>query len=280
MADQDPPAFDQVVPEFGGVGIPANMGPEERSRFNAAMTRKLKEEKPGAKQPPKTNWIDDAVKWAGDAAVDLLPTAGGIIGGIAGASAAGPVGAIGGAALGGAGGEAWKQNIKRMRGADAPSSPTDAALAIGKEGGIQGAIGAASAGVGAAARGAAPTVMRTALGNTEAVLGRAPDVATTALKTGATVTRSGLHKLDDLLASKALGLADQKAVEATREAVAAAWKRLSLEQSKTLFGATAGNPAFRSLMAQGLYHVAAPIANVSAQGIRLLLGIANASEQR
>lgn len=83
-----------------------------------------------------------------DTAVDALPMAGGALGGIvggiggtvAGLGVGGVPGAIGGATLGGAFGEAGKQLVNRARGQAAPPTMTDAALDIGKEGAIQGAM--------------------------------------------------------------------------------------------------------------------------------------------
>jgi hypothetical protein len=65
---------------------------------------------------------------------EALPTLGMIAGGLLGAPAAGPPGAIGGAALGGAGGEAWRQNLNRALGYEAPQAPAEAGKQIGKAG--------------------------------------------------------------------------------------------------------------------------------------------------
>jgi hypothetical protein len=91
-----------------------------------------------------------------------LPAAGGALGGIVGGiggsvlgvGVGGVPGAIGGATLGGGAGEAARQLLNRARGVDAPATSTDAAMSIGKEGLIQGALetgGAAIAGIGRAA---------------------------------------------------------------------------------------------------------------------------------
>lgn len=107
---------------------------------------------PGKKpEAPARTWTD--------AAVDSLPSAGGLVGGlvggaggtVAGIGVGGVPGAIGGAAVGGAAGESAKQLINRVRGKAAPATATDAARDIGTEGAVQGATEAAG---GALAKGA------------------------------------------------------------------------------------------------------------------------------
>ncbi len=103
-----------------------------------------------ASQAPKAKtWIDTAV--------NLLPTAGAVVGGIAGL-AGGPPGSVAGAALGGGAGQAYKQLINRARGADTPSTSTGAALDIGKDAAIAGAVDAGGAAIGAGVKVAAPYV--------------------------------------------------------------------------------------------------------------------------
>lgn len=129
-----------------------------------------------------------------DRAVGALPalgaTAGGVIGGIggtvAGMGVGGIPGAAGGAGLGGAAGEAAKQLINRARGAESPSSSTDAALAIGKEGLIDtaasGAMGAISsklvpaAANGLAEFGTSPTATKTGAAIGKAIGSVAPTI--------------------------------------------------------------------------------------------------------
>lgn len=98
------------------------------------------------KMPPKASRGAPSRSWT-DMAVDALPAiggaAGGILGGLTGIPTLGLTSApaaIAGATALGAGGEAAKQLINRARGKDAPTSATDAALGIGKEGAIQGAL--------------------------------------------------------------------------------------------------------------------------------------------
>ncbi len=89
-----------------------------------------------------------------DTAVDLLPAAGGTLGGIvggmggtvAGMGIGGVPGAMGGAALGGGAGEAVRQLVNRARGVEAPATSGQALTDIGTQGGEQGAL----EGVGAA----------------------------------------------------------------------------------------------------------------------------------
>src|SRR5437867_12975218 len=88
---------------------------------------------PAAPSTPKTpeSWAD----WA----INKLPVAGGIGGGIAG-SVLGPAGTVVGGLFGAGGAEAYKELINRARGRPAPSTPTEAAQAVAKEGVWQGAV--------------------------------------------------------------------------------------------------------------------------------------------
>src|SRR5580765_8442894 len=77
-----------------------------------------------------------------DTAVDALPAVGGMVGGALGSLSGIPTlglgavpGAITGATVLGGGGEAARQLINRVRGRDAPSTPTEAATSIGLQGG-------------------------------------------------------------------------------------------------------------------------------------------------
>lgn len=102
-----------------------------------------------------------------DTAVDALPAIGGVVGGTLGAMTGIPTAgltslpaAVTGAAILGAGGEALKQGINRMRGVEVPATPTDAALDIGKQALIQGGTTAAVGGVVKGAQVAAPYAMK------------------------------------------------------------------------------------------------------------------------
>ena len=81
---------------------------------------------------------------AADKVLDVLPTAGGIVGGVAAGGAGLPSGpgalatAAGGAALGGAAGESARQLGKRALFGTGPESSTEAAKQIALQGGIQG----------------------------------------------------------------------------------------------------------------------------------------------
>lgn len=81
--------------------------------------------------PKARTWTDTAV----DALPAALGTAGAVLGGMGGAAFGmgfgGVPGAAGGATLGTGAGEAAKQLINRLRGADAPATRTDAAMEIG-----------------------------------------------------------------------------------------------------------------------------------------------------
>lgn len=297
MADQEQAPAGKVVsiPGFGDVLIPDDMSPTAKQRFESEARSLYKkvpdDQKPATGRP--VSWLDTAVEW--------LPKAGPLVGGMVG-SMYGKVGA----AIGGAAGEGYQQLLEH--GSELPGAVVDVARGLVShpvetvKGFAQGAAqGAGSAlkegveqaalqgvgelagkvvakGVGAVTQKAAVPLMRSALGHTDAVLSRAPDVAKIAMERGGKipVSRSGIHKLDDILATK-LGIADRKALEVTREAVADAWKKMSTEQTHTLFGAlTAKNPAFRSAMANGLYHSAAYFARLTPQAIRAALGLADA----
>ena len=113
-------------------------------------------------------WLKSKLYTAADAATEGLPaagaTAGALIGGGAGTGAApgaGTVaGAAGGAGMGGMAGEALRQILRRQLGFDAPTTGTDAANAIAKEGAIQGAIEGGTEGLGSAL---GPVLKKTAL---------------------------------------------------------------------------------------------------------------------
>jgi len=115
----------------------------------------------GAQKP--SSWVD--------AAVNALPTIGGLAGGAIGGAGGtafglgigGVPGAVGGAALGGGAGEAAKELINRFRGADAPTSSLDAAKNIGASGAVQGAGELAGQGAAAALRPVAKGVYGLAL---------------------------------------------------------------------------------------------------------------------
>lgn len=167
-----------------------------------------------------------------DTAVDALPMAGGALGGIVGGiggtafgmGVGGVPGAVGGATLGGGAGEAARQLINRWRGADAPATPSDAALSIAEQGGIQGAFEGAGQAAAAVAPIAAKAVYRGYLKPSlaKASVGRADDIVQTALDEALPVSRGGRdeakqiigglkQKVDDILAT-APGTVDMKSV--------------------------------------------------------------------
>ena len=142
-----------------------------------------------------------------DTAVDLLPAvggvAGGIIGGIGGAvggmGIGGVPGGIGGAALGGAAGEAWKQNINRLRGASAPETPGQAATDIGVQGAIQGAGQAVGGALAAGAGKAATYGMSRALNLTDRLSREFPQLSQTMIDKAIAVSPKGLAKARAML---------------------------------------------------------------------------------
>ncbi len=148
------------IPGVGSVAFPAGMTEAE---INAASTRLYKDANPQAKRPPVTSWIDTAVDW--------LPTAGAVAGGVLGAATGIPTlgvtsgpGAVIGAGILGAGGEAAKQLINRARGVESPATSGEAASAIGLEGAKDAAGAAIGAGVVKGAGVAVPAAARAAVG--------------------------------------------------------------------------------------------------------------------
>jgi hypothetical protein len=142
-----------------------------------------------------------------DTAVDLLPAAGGLVGGVVGGlggtvlgmGVGGVPGSVGGAALGGAGGEAAKQLINRARGDQAPATATQAAADIGIQGGIQGAGELVGLGAAKVASKAAPWLMNRALNLTDKLSREFPNLSKTMIEKSLTVTNGGLEKARGLL---------------------------------------------------------------------------------
>lgn len=122
-------------------------------------------------------------------ALGVLPTAGGMAGGIGGAAVGGLPGAIGGAALGGAAGEAARQGLVGQ-----PLSVGG----IAGQGAQQGAYEALGGIIGAGAGRLARPLMRRALGAGKAIIRDFPDVAETAVAKGIPVTRAGVAKATGL----------------------------------------------------------------------------------
>lgn len=123
---------------------------------------------------------------------DFLPAIGGIAGGI--------VGNIPGAVLGGAGGEAWKQNINRLRGNEAPDSSLEAAGDIAKEGAVQGVLqGVGQYVLAPTFKWAGKGLMRSALKPSVSMGDDASVAVETLLKEGVNVTPGGVNKLTGLV---------------------------------------------------------------------------------
>lgn len=144
-----------------------------------------------------------------DTAVDLLPMAGGTLGGIVGGiggtafgmGIGGIPGATGGAALGGAAGEALRQLANLARG-EAPMTTEDAALGMAKQGAIQG--GAELAG-GLVAKGATKGAQAVYRGYLKPSLAgrkiqKANQIVHTALDEAIPISRRGTAKADKLIA--------------------------------------------------------------------------------
>lgn len=154
-------------------------------------------------EPAPTAPSGPARTWA-DTATELLPTAGGIAGGliggiggtVGGMGLGGVPGAIGGATLGGAAGELFRQVIDRLRGAEAPSSPLEAASRIGLQGVVQGGSEAIGAGIAKGATAGAKAVYRGYLKPSLAAnkLAKANTVVQTAIDEALPITRSGVGK--------------------------------------------------------------------------------------
>ena len=147
----------------------------------------------GESSKPARTWTDTAV--------DALPMAGGMLGsalgGIGGTAFGfgfgGVPGAVGGATLGGSAGEAFKQLVNRARGADAPTTPAQAAGDIATAGAIQGGSELVGQGVVKAAPVAARAVYRGFLKPSLAKnsIAKADDIVETALKEGLPLTKAG-----------------------------------------------------------------------------------------
>lgn len=144
-----------------------------------------------------------------DTAVDTLPmlggAAGGIIGGIggtvAGMGVGGVPGAIGGATVGGAGGEALRQLVNHARGAEAPSTPGQAATDISIQGGVQGALEGVGQGAVAAATPLASAVYRGYLkpSLSKVNLPKAAEIVQTAISEAIPMTKGGLAQTQKLI---------------------------------------------------------------------------------
>ena len=150
--------------------------------------------------PPTARGAARERSWV-DTAVDALPTAGGIAGGIvggiggtgAGRGGGGVPGAGGGATLGGGAGEALRQLVNRARGETAPGTPLEAAGAIGSQGAIQGASEALGTGVTKAAASGAQAVYRGFLkpSISARMAPKANQIVQTALDEALPITRGG-----------------------------------------------------------------------------------------
>ncbi len=142
----------------------------------------------GAEPTEERTWTDTAV--------DALPMVGGSIGGLLGL-VGGPAGAVGGAVLGGAGGEAWKQNINRLRGKKSPTSAGEAAKDIAVSGGVQGASEAAGGFIGKGLSKGGQAIYRGLLKPSRAVQAGfgGDDVVRSLMDEGVTISEKGAAKM-------------------------------------------------------------------------------------
>lgn len=125
----------------------------------------------------------------------LLPVAGGVVGGLAGMGA-GPVGAVGLGTLLASGGEAWRQNIERMRGKGGPETPRGAVQGILEKGIDYGAFPEMTGQlISAVGRGVAPNLAGRALKPKAGVERRDPAVPEHWLQENVPLTTRGADKL-------------------------------------------------------------------------------------
>lgn len=167
------------------------------AEIDAPTTFRAEDVSPTPSPTPKTpeSWAD----WA----INKLPVAGGIVGGLTG-SVLGPGGTVVGGLFGAGGAEAYKQLINRARGRPAPSTPLEAVQAVAKEGVWQGAVPeAVGLGTGAALRAGGTRLMQSAVKPTLAAAKRAtggtPQLVKTLLDEGISITKAGQAKLGALI---------------------------------------------------------------------------------
>src|SRR3990167_7289850 len=170
-----------------------------------------------AQAPSRTPTPPAERTWA-DTATDLLPTAGGMTGGliggiggtVAGLGVGGVPGAVGGATLGGATGEALRQVVNRLRGEPVPETMGAAAGRIGLEGAKQGGSELAGAGLVKGASVVGRTLLENAVRPTQTLLREFPDVMATIAKERLPVGASLLTKTKGSeLAARKLGAASK-----------------------------------------------------------------------
>ena len=123
-----------------------------------------------------------ASSWLGDTATSALPALGGAVGGVLGFGAGAIPGAMAGAAVGGAGGEAWRQNINRVRGAGAPDTSGGAASDIAGAALQEGVVEGLGHGVGKVALGGGRALMENAIRTPIGMQRGFPNVVDTAIR--------------------------------------------------------------------------------------------------
>jgi hypothetical protein len=143
-----------------------------------------------------------------DRALDLLPAAGGMTGGLVGgtggtvfgAGVGGAPGAVVGATLGGGAGEAFRQLINRARGKKSPASASEAATGIATEGGVQGAAEATGTAMVKGAVTGGRFLMNRALNRvSERLANEFPELSQTLIDNAISVTKGGYKKAQTLL---------------------------------------------------------------------------------
>lgn len=152
-----------------------------------------------APAPPRT-WVDTAV--------DTLPAIGGAVGGALGAATGIPTlgltslpAGIAGAGILGAGGEALRQTINRLRGQAAPGTPAaaagDIALQGAEQGGLEAAGGVATKALSEGGRAVYRGYLKPSLARVN--LGKARQVVDTAIQEALPMTTGGLQHARDLI---------------------------------------------------------------------------------
>ncbi len=201
MAEQVP---DKVIdiPNVGSVAFPGTMSEDDINKAAGKLYADGNKSHPPV--DPGHSWVDTAVDW--------LPTAGGIAGGIigglggtvAGMGVGGVPGAVAGAAIGGAGGEGMKQTINAMRGKPLLSAG-QGVEDMAKEAAFQGGTEALGGAVGMVAKPVAKALYQSALKPGlkytmgAALKGETAPVVKTLLDEGVLVTERGIQKLNTLL---------------------------------------------------------------------------------
>ncbi len=202
QADQPPSESDVLSHLSAATGAPAQVA----HTTSASVT---------APQGDQSVGRAAAYRGLADAAIHSLPTIGGLLGGLGGASVGGVPGGIGGATAGGALGEGARQAIERVRGNDVPHG-MDIPKSIATQGAEQGAYQVAGEGVAAAGGVLAKWLMNRATTRVTSRLAEEfPELTDTLIANALTVSRGGYEKAKALLSA---AKAPARAAIATAEA--------------------------------------------------------------